>query len=29
MTAAELSRLDRAWTGRRGDDRVSLYLFPA
>ncbi|MFM9145822.1 MAG: bifunctional diaminohydroxyphosphoribosylaminopyrimidine deaminase/5-amino-6-(5-phosphoribosylamino)uracil reductase RibD [Phycisphaerales bacterium] len=29
MTAAELSRLDCAWTGRRGDDRVSLYLFPA
>ncbi|MFM9169783.1 MAG: dihydrofolate reductase family protein, partial [Phycisphaerales bacterium] len=29
MTAAELSRLDCAWTGRRGDDRVSLYLVPA
>jgi diaminohydroxyphosphoribosylaminopyrimidine deaminase/5-amino-6-(5-phosphoribosylamino)uracil reductase len=29
MTAAELSRLERAWTGRRGEDRVSLYLFPA
>jgi len=29
MTAAELSRLECAWTGRRGDDRVSLYLFPA
>ena len=29
MTAAELSRLDCTWTGRRGDDRVSLYLFPA
>ena len=29
MTAAELKLLDRAWTGRRGDDRVSLYLFPA
>ena len=29
MTAAELARLECAWTGRRGDDRVSLYLFPA
>jgi diaminohydroxyphosphoribosylaminopyrimidine deaminase/5-amino-6-(5-phosphoribosylamino)uracil reductase len=29
MKAAELKLLDRAWTGRRGDDRVSLYLFPA
>jgi diaminohydroxyphosphoribosylaminopyrimidine deaminase/5-amino-6-(5-phosphoribosylamino)uracil reductase len=29
MTSTELSRLDCAWTGRRGDDRVSLYLFPA
>ena len=29
LGADTLARLDRAWTVRRGDDRVSLYLFPA